>query len=84
MITAAVSTKGQVTIPVSIRQMFALKPFDQLVFTVSKRQIIAAPVQEKILSLYGSVKTKGKSVDLKELRKIMVQKLGKTIATEGL
>jgi len=73
-ITTSITEKGQVTIPVMIRRLLNLKPADLLVFTVEKEKIIATPVKQTILDLYGSVKTRSKTpLNFKKLRRQMIK-----------
>lgn len=78
-----ISEKGQVTIPIAIRDLLGLEPFDKLVFTVEKEKIVAEAMKPNILALYGSVKPKNKKpVDLKKLRGKMVKEMAAKIALE--
>lgn len=84
-ITTSLTEKGQVTIPVVIRRLLNLKPFDMLVFTVDQEKIVATPVKKTIMDLYGSVTTKRKKKpDLKKLRQQMIKELAARAASEGL
>lgn len=83
-ITTTITQKGQVTIPSDIRKLLQLKPLDKLIFSVEEKKIVATPVKGDILDLYGSVKTKGKAIDFKKLRKKMIRKMALKIAGEGM
>lgn len=77
-ITTTITKKGQVTIPVSIREILDLKASDSLLFSLEKNKIIATPVKSDVLSLYGSVKVKTKQpVNFKKLRQKMIKELAK-------
>jgi len=80
--TASISTKGQVTIPVSIRNRLSIKAFDKLSFSTYEDTIIAKPVRDNFLSLYGSIKSKKKPVDFKKVRKLMIKKIAEHIVSK--
>jgi len=86
MIYAATMTqKGQITIPVAIRNILGLKPSSRLIFSIEKESIVAQPVKVDLLSLYGSLKTKNKkTADLKKIRKVVLKKIAENAAQEGL
>lgn len=82
-IVSTLTQKGQVTIPASIRQMLGLKPFDKLIFTVKEEKIVAEPIKNSFLDLYGSVKYKGKKpLDFKKLRKQFMKAMAKRVIKE--
>ncbi|MBI4973066.1 AbrB/MazE/SpoVT family DNA-binding domain-containing protein [Candidatus Roizmanbacteria bacterium] len=82
---ATMTQKGQITIPVAIRNVFGLVPSSRLIFSIEEKKIIAQPYNSDILSLYGSLKSKNKKpADLKKIRSIMRQKIAADIASEGL
>lgn len=60
-----------------------LAPLDRLLFTVEKEKIVATPIRNGILSLYGSVKVKrGKTADFKKIRREMIKKLAARAAAK--
>lgn len=67
---STITTRGQVVIPISIRQMLALKPADKLLFEVEDNKIIARPVIS-IDQAMGMVKT-AKKVSKKEYKEAIV------------
>lgn len=82
---ATITQKGQVTIPVDIRNAFGLVTSDKLIFTIDEEKIVVQPVKNDLLSLYGSVKTAGKKpANLKRIRMIVMKKIGENAAAEGL
>lgn len=83
-ITAALTYKGQITIPIAIRRLLGLEAADRLVFTVEDEKIIATPVRSDFFSLYGSVKGGGRALDFKKVRQKMVSELAAKAAAEGL
>jgi AbrB family looped-hinge helix DNA binding protein len=66
---SSVTSKGQVTIPASIRKALGLKPRDKVSFRIEDRtvRIVAAP--SSVLESYGSVKLRGGVPTPKRLRK---------------
>jgi len=78
-----VTQKGQVTIPVNIRNL-GLDSSSKLIFSIEEKKIVAQPVKVDLLSLYGSLKTKRKKpVDSKKIHKILIKKIGENAASEG-
>ncbi len=82
---ATMTDKGQITIPVAIRNILGLVPSSRLIFSIEAKRIIAQPIDNDIMSLYGSIKTKYRKLPLtKNVRKIMLKKLAEHTAKEGL
>ncbi len=82
---ATITGKGQVTIPVAIRNILRLEPSSKLIFSIEKERIMAQPVKADLLSLYGSLKSKyEKPANLKKIRQIVRKKIGENAAHEGL
>ena len=42
------TSKGQVTIPQNIRELAGLKPYDEVEFSYSNKQIVVRPVKRKM------------------------------------
>jgi len=83
--TATITQKGQITIPVNIRNALGLGTSSKLIFSIEEEKIVAHPVKGDLLSLYGSLKTRGKKpTDSKKIRKIVIKKIGENAASEGL
>lgn len=80
---ATITDKGQVTIPVAIRDILNLQPSSRLIFSIEKERITAQPIKTDLLSLYGSVKSNKKALNTKNIRKIIMKKIAKNIAIEG-
>jgi len=57
MLASSITSKGQVTLPASIRKKLNLKPGDRIVFTLKDNRIIAEPVSGDISSLFGLIKS---------------------------
>ena len=71
MASATVTSKGQITIPRSIRKRFGLEQKDKVIFYPDGDRIVMAPAKRNILDLYGIVKHEGGPIDFKGLRKKM-------------
>lgn len=80
MAEAIITSKGQITIPKSIRKTLNLKTKDKVIFVAQGNQAIMVPVQASITDLYGSVKHTGKPIDFEEQRRTMAKtRAGKVI-----
>jgi len=64
----SVSSKGQATIPLWIRQDLGIQAGDKLIFDLKKDRIVARPIKESFLDLMGAFKVKG-PVDWQKVRK---------------
>jgi AbrB family looped-hinge helix DNA binding protein len=67
---AAVTSKGQITIPVEVRRAMGLKPQDRVVFTVMPDGTTVMRAKTRSLQeLVGSLKPRGrKKVAVKDMR----------------
>lgn len=64
----SLTSKGQVTIPVSIRKALGLKPRDRVAFRMENGTVRIQPARASVLDSYGTVKLKGFK-NLKQLRR---------------
>ncbi len=70
MAEAAVTSKGQITIPAEIRRRMNLRPQDKVVFTLLPNGTTVMRAKNRaISSLAGSVKTRKKRVAIKDMKK---------------
>lgn len=60
---SSVSPKGQVTIPVEIRQMLGIKPKDKVAFRVENGQVQITPAEYTLESIMGSVEPATRTED---------------------
>ena len=68
MATAAVTSKGQITIPAEVRKKLGLKPGDRVRFVESENgEFIMKPNTGSIMDLRGCVKWTGKPVTIQEM-----------------
>ncbi len=69
MAEAALTSKGQITIPAEIRRQMKLGPQDRVVFTLLPNgTTIMRAKNRSLASLAGSVKTRKKKVSIKDMR----------------
>ncbi len=67
MFTTTVTQKGQVTIPLAVREMVDIKPRQKVMVTVQNDTVVIQPAVD-FFSLKGSIKTK-KKYSKKEINK---------------
>lgn len=66
---ATVTSKGQITIPVSIRKSLGLKPRDRVVFTrLSDGTVVMRAKTRSVLDLVGSVPKPARKVRVRNMR----------------
>ncbi len=68
--TSTVTQKGQVTIPLAVRQALGIKPHDRVLFRVVNGRVELLPSPMTLESVYGAVKPLTKPENFRELRKI--------------
>ena len=66
---ATVTTKGQVTIPVSLRRRLHLEPSDKVAFILDGDEIKIRPVERSLLTGYRSVKPRQHPEDFDAIRR---------------
>ena len=66
MAALSLTTKGQVTVPVTIRRKLRLKPGDRVHFREEKGRVYIERDEDDISSLFGMFKTK-KTASLEEI-----------------
>jgi len=64
---SSVSPKGQVTIPLEIRQMLGVKPKDKVAFKVENGQVQITPARYTLESIRGSVQPATRTEDFDRL-----------------
>jgi AbrB family looped-hinge helix DNA binding protein len=68
MATAAVTSKGQITIPLEVRKKLGLKPGDRVLFVQGENgEFIFKPKTGSIMDLYGIGKWDGPPVTIGEM-----------------
>lgn len=83
-----VSSKGQITLPVSIRRAFGIGAGeDRIIVKQEKDRIVLEPVVGDIMDLYGILKDKSmarKHVDFSAIRLAVRRKMAEHIVKEGM
>ncbi len=74
MTTAAVTSKGQITIPVEVRKKLGLKPGDRVRFVEGENgEYILRPKTGSIMALKGFLQWTGKPVTIEEMNETIAQ-----------
>jgi AbrB family looped-hinge helix DNA binding protein len=80
---AALTSKGQMTIPKEIRKALNLKPSEKVIIVVEGDHAIIKPLRGNILDIGGSMKVsdKEKPVDFRRVREEVKRRIAKKVAT---
>jgi len=81
-IVTTMTKKGQVTIPVEIRNLLGLKAKDKVAFSIYKDNIRLAPAKYTLETIYGIVKPLNKPENFKEFKQIAIKEHVKKVAEE--
>jgi len=74
MATAAVTSKGQITIPAEVRKKLGLKPGDRVRFVEGENgEFILRPKTGSIMDLEGCVHWTGKPVTIEEMNETIAK-----------
>lgn len=74
MATAAITSKGQITIPIEVRRKLGLKPGDRVRFVESENgEIILKPKTGSIMDMRGFFKWRGKPVTIEEMNETIAK-----------
>ncbi len=74
----AITPKGQVTIPVSLREELDLKPGDKIIYEKSSGGILIKPAKKNMLDDFGFMKNlEPKKTDIGDIRKVVRSKIVK-------
>lgn len=74
MATAAVTSKGQITIPIEVRKKLGLKPGDRVRFVESgSGEILLKPQKGAIMDVRGFFKWRGKPVTIEEMNETIAK-----------
>lgn len=66
MLSSAVTTKGQVTVPAEMREKLGIKPGDRVGFIEEDGRLILQPQPQGMAAAFGMLKAK-KSASLKDM-----------------
>ena len=68
MATAALTSKGQLTIPISIRKKLGLQPGDQVLFIEREDgEVVVRAKKGNLMNVYGMFKSSGKPSSVEEM-----------------
>jgi AbrB family looped-hinge helix DNA binding protein len=74
MATAAVTSKGQITIPLEVRKKLGIKPGDRVRFIEGENgEYILKPKTGSIMDMEGCVHWTGKPVSIKEMNETIAK-----------
>lgn len=74
MASAAMTSKGQITIPIKYRRKLGLKPGDRVNFVEGKNgELVLQPKNRSIMDLKGAVKWTGKPVSIEDMNKTIAK-----------
>ncbi len=68
-----ITTKGQITLPIQIRQRLGVKAHDQIIFRVSEGKVELWPVTRTLEDTFGAVSPRQSPEDFQELRDIAIE-----------
>jgi AbrB family looped-hinge helix DNA binding protein len=78
MKTYAITPKGQVTIPVSLREELNLKPGDKVIYEKSTGGILMKPAKRNMLDDFGFLKNiDAQKIQMTDIRKVIRKKIAK-------
>ena len=81
MIVSTLTSKGQTTIPKTIRNALHLNANDKIVYEFHGDKFVIYPLTGQIASLRGSLKVSEKPVDFKAIRKSVMASRSASVAT---
>ena len=68
MVTAKITSKGQITIPIRVRKALGVRPGDRIAFIeLENGKFTVVPATKSVKSLKGIIKTPPKPVSLEEM-----------------
>ena len=76
---SSLTSKGQVTIPASIRKALGLKPKDKVAFRMENGAVRLEPAKSIVLARYGIAKMNKPFRGMKELRRAMEEEVADDI-----
>jgi AbrB family looped-hinge helix DNA binding protein len=85
MITAKISSKGQITLPRRIRQALDVKPGERVLFVVEQERVVLRPMGPSTAeTLAGSLRSYGGARQgSRETRAAVKKEVGRAAAQEG-
>jgi antitoxin PrlF len=68
MVGSKLTSRGQTTIPKSIREYLGLESGDRVLFVLKEDEVVLQPVRDTLLDLKGSVEPRRRPEDFDEVR----------------
>ena len=81
-ILTTLTKKGQVTIPIEIRNYLGLKSKDKIAFKINNGNVQVSPAKYTLESVYGIIKPLNKPEGYKELKKIALDEHAQKVIEE--
>ncbi len=76
MTYSILSSKGQITIPKSVRNKLNLKPGDKVDFKVSGKEVILVPVSKSVEEVFGILAGKStQKISVDDMRDLLKKRL---------
>ncbi len=82
--TSSVSPKGQITLPLEVRDRLGIKPKDKVIITLEGEDIRIAPVKSRLAAGFGIAPPLKEPRTLKEIMDIAREEHAQEVAAEGL
>ncbi len=70
-----ITPKGQVTIPVEVREKLNVKPGDKIIYADTAAGIFLKPAKKDMLADFGFLKGQRKTTHLETIRKLVREKI---------
>jgi antitoxin PrlF len=83
MLESRMTQKGQVTIPVDIREKLGLQPGDVVLFEEHEGSWIVRPRESRLASIYGAVTPRAHPENWHEVRDAVDAAVARDVAGEG-
>src|SRR3954451_24527649 len=81
---SSVSPKGQITIPIEIREMFGVKPKDKVIFEVGAEGVTIRPLAARLEASFQAIPALTPARTLEEMMEIAHEEHAQEAAREGL
>jgi AbrB family looped-hinge helix DNA binding protein len=74
MTTAAVTSKGQITIPIEVRVKLGIKPGDRVLFLENEKgEVVLKPKTGSLMDVRGMLKWTGKPATIEEMNEVIAK-----------
>ena len=78
-ITSKISSRGQITLPKTVRQRFGLEEGQSVAFVIKNDELTLIPLKHTLLDFEGSVEVEGEQ-DFEAVRNTVKQQQGERLA----